>query len=33
MKLINLTSDLHKRFGLKEAIRLIKEYGFDGYDC
>lgn len=33
MRLINLTSNLHKRFGLKESIRLIKEYGFDGYDC
>ena len=32
MKLVNRTYDLESRFGLKEALRLIKEYGFDGYD-
>ena len=33
MKIVNLTSGLANRFGLKEAIRLIKDHGFDGYDC
>ena len=33
MKLVTTTDALEKRFGLKEAIRRIKEYGFDGYDC
>ncbi len=33
MKLVTTTNTLEKRFGLKEAIRMIKEYGFDGYDC
>lgn len=33
MKLITTTSALSKRFGLKNSIRMIKEFGFDGYDC
>ena len=33
MKLVTTTDDLEQRFGLKEAIKRIKEYGFDGYDC
>lgn len=33
MKIVNMTAGLSTRFGLKEAIRLIKEHGFDGYDC
>jgi sugar phosphate isomerase/epimerase len=33
MKLVTTTDALEKRFGLKAAIRMIKEYGFDGYDC
>ncbi len=33
MKIVNMTAGLSNRFGLKEAIRLIKEHGFDGYDC
>ena len=33
MKLVTTTDALEKRFGLKAAIRMIKEFGFDGYDC
>jgi len=33
MKLVTMTSALSRRFGLKEAIKRLKEYGFDGYDC
>ncbi len=33
MKLVTTTATLEKRFGLKEAIKRIKEYGFDAYDC
>lgn len=33
MKLVTLTGALNKRFGLKEAIKRIKDSGFDGYDC
>ena len=33
MKLVTTTDTLEKRFGLKEAIKRIKEYGFDAYDC
>ena len=33
MKLVTTTDALEIRFGLKEAIKRIKEYGFDGYDC
>lgn len=33
MKLVTMTSLLEKRFGLKKAISMIKEYGFDAYDC
>ncbi len=33
MKLINLTSQLSRRFGIKNAIKMIKDFGFDGYDC
>ncbi len=33
MKLVTTTHALELRFGLKEAIKRIKEYGFDAYDC
>ena len=33
MKLVTTTDTLEQRYGLKEAIRMIKEFGFDGYDC
>lgn len=33
MKLVTTTHLLEERFGLKAAIRMIKESGFDGYDC
>ena len=33
MKLITTTHMLETRFGLKQAIKIIKENGFDGYDC
>ena len=33
MKLVTSTNTLCARFGIKEAIRIIKECGFDGYDC
>lgn len=32
MKIVQLTEDLRDRFGDREAIRMIKEAGFDGYD-
>ena len=32
MKLVQLTSLLSKRFGDEQAIRMIKDAGFDGYD-
>jgi len=32
MKLVTTTNTLENRFGLKEAIKRINEYGFDGYD-
>ena len=32
MKLVQLTGPLRKRFGDREAIRLIREAGYDGYD-
>ena len=33
MKLVTSTATLEKRFGLYEAIKKLKEYGFDAYDC
>jgi len=33
MKLVTTTHLLEERFGLKAAIRMIKDAGFDGYDC
>lgn len=33
MKLVTTTNRPEERFGTKEAIRLIKEAGFDGYDA
>lgn len=33
MKLVTSTNTLCARLGIKEAIRIIKECGFDGYDC
>ena len=33
MKLLTSTQLLSKKFGIKEAIHIIKESGFDGYDC
>ncbi len=33
MKLVTTTHALDMRFGLKESIKRIKEYGFDAYDC
>lgn len=33
MKLVTTTDALEQRYGLKEAIRMIKDFGFDGYDC
>lgn len=32
MKLVTMTSELAKRFGIKKALQMIKEAGFDGYD-
>ena len=33
MKLVTSTSNLAKRYGLKKAIEMLKDAGFDGYDC
>ncbi len=33
MKLVTLTGHLSKRFGIFGAIKMIKEQGFDAYDC
>ncbi len=33
MRLVTLTSNISRPFGLKGAIKLIKDSGFDGYDC
>ncbi len=33
MKLVTLTEGLSGRFGLKGALKLIKDAGFDGYDA
>jgi len=33
MKLVTTTDALEQRFGLKKAIKMIKDFGFDGYDC
>ncbi len=33
MKLVTMTHTLEKRFGLKKAIEMLKNAGFDAYDC
>ena len=33
MKLVTMTRSLEKRFGLKTAIKMLKDAGFDAYDC
>ena len=33
MKLVTMTRSLEKRFGLKKAIKMLKDAGFDAYDC
>ncbi len=33
MKLVTMTYSLEKRFGLKKAIKMLKDAGFDAYDC
>ena len=33
MKLVTMTHSLEKRFGLKTAIKMLKDAGFDAYDC
>ena len=33
MKLVTATQEFDRKYGLKTAIKLIKDYGFDAYDC
>lgn len=33
MKLVTMTRSLERRFGLKKAIKMLKDAGFDAYDC